>query len=719
VQDPYISFWSAADTLYEAPVSHWNGNAMDMVGMIVVDRTCFRFLGEYDGCPHTVEQESVVVHPTNTYYTFKIPLGSDDFKLKVRFMTPAFLDENKQNPNFDWTHALALPFTFVDVKVVGNVGKVPVRVYFDTTAAPVMSKVSDVAYNKTYVGGTGAIRDVSLWNKDSDFLDHNSDRVNWGKLHFIVDKAHAQSAAAGLQDARAHFATSRPDDAIPTSGKVDGLVVICDLYFQTSVRSAKFGIGYEEKVAHRFFGEDLKPYWMTMVPSPGGGSLSDFEELIQIVFTSGGFFVDGFAYSEQFDASIIDSLRRSAPASASDEQTQKYIDLGCLAYRQTTGAMKLAWREHFLLPWVFMKEISSDGDVSTVDVIYPAAPLILARNPLAFWQMMVPLMEYASNGTSDHKYDYTYPWAPHHLGYWPKSDILPSQQENMPVEETANMLILIDYVLQHRRDLSPLQTQRGNDDLTKLIRLIQRWGAYLLSSLPDPGSQLCTDDFEGPSPHNSNLALKGIVGLAAYADILGLLKLAAPPNLSHTIANYSTFWLQNAISSDADHFKLQYNLPHDTWSLKYNLLWDSVLRLNVFLPDQAGARSTLQNMTKLEIKFYLKKSRESGKLYPYGLPLDSRGPLAKSDWQMWVGALDDELFTEVTEKIWKFANETTDRCPITDYYDSRTAKNLGFRARPVVGGFFARVLLQKEHDARDAGVGFAELESSAEEVLFV
>ena len=29
-----------------------------------------------------------------------------------------------------------------------------------------------------------------------------------------------------------------------------------------------------------------------------------------------------------------------------------------------------------------------------------------------------------------------------------------------------------------------------------------------MASLPDPGDQLCTDDFEGKSPHNVNLAAK-------------------------------------------------------------------------------------------------------------------------------------------------------------------------------------------------------------------
>ena len=38
--------------------------------------------------------------------------------------------------------------------------------------------------------------------------------------------------------------------------------------------------------------------------------------------------------------------------------------------------------------------------------------------------------------------------------------------------------------------------------------VLETWAEYLNASLPDPGNQLCTDDFEGPSPHNVNLALK-------------------------------------------------------------------------------------------------------------------------------------------------------------------------------------------------------------------
>jgi hypothetical protein len=59
-----------------------------------------------------------------------------------------------------------------------------------------------------------------------------------------------------------------------------------------------------------------------------------------------------------------------------------------------------------------MKEISSDGDVSTVDVIYPSSPFFLWLHPEMLRDVLVPVLAYANNETT---VDYNLPWAPHHL----------------------------------------------------------------------------------------------------------------------------------------------------------------------------------------------------------------------------------------------------------------------------------------------------------------
>lgn len=74
--------------------------------------------------------------------------------------------------------------------------------------------------------------------------------------------------------------------------------------------------------------------------------------------------------------------------------------------------------------------------------------------------------------------------------------------------------------------------------------LLRIWGKYLTDSLPDPGNQLCTDDFEGPSPHNSNLALKGIVGLTSWSRILRIHQDYAESASVYQIAqSYAAYWL--------------------------------------------------------------------------------------------------------------------------------------------------------------------------------
>ena len=59
-----------------------------------------------------------------------------------------------------------------------------------------------------------------------------------------------------------------------------------------------------------------------------------------------------------------------------------------------------------------MKEISSGGAVSTVDVIYPSSPYFLWIYPEMLRDLLLPILAYANNETTVH---YNLTWAPHHL----------------------------------------------------------------------------------------------------------------------------------------------------------------------------------------------------------------------------------------------------------------------------------------------------------------
>ena len=119
----------------------------------------------------------------------------------------------------------------------------------------------------------------------------------------------------------------------------------------------------------------------------------------------------------------------------------------------------------------------------------------------------------------------------------------------------------------------------------------------------------------------------------------------------------------------------------DTWSLKYNIVWDKLLGLNLF--DE----KIYQN----EITFYKSKALK------YGVPLDSREMYTKLDWLVWTTVMtnDREYFDMVIKSAYKMLNETCDRVPLTDWYYASNGRQCIFQNRTVLGGIYIN-LLEKE-----------------------
>ena len=240
-----------------------------------------------------------------------------------------------------------------------------------------------------------------------------------------------------------------------------------------------------------------------------------------------------------------------------------YAEMLSGVYRHVIAAHKLFQDEEGNLLF-FSKENNSNGCVNTVDLTYPEAPLFLCYNPELQKAMMTSIFEYSYSGR------WTKPFAAHDLGTYP---IANGQVygADMPIEEAGNMLILA----------AELCRQDGQTTyVDKYWDIITTWADYLVEHGQDPAEQLCTDDFAGHWAHNANLAVKAIMGIVAYAEMARIKGLTEKADQYLLRAkSMAHVWEEQAL--DGDHYRLAFDRP-DTWSQKYNMVWDKLWNTHIF-----------------------------------------------------------------------------------------------------------------------------------------
>lgn len=638
--DPYFSVWSFADRLTDDWPRHWTGAIQGMAGLIRIDGKAYRFCGNPRGC-EAADQKKLAVTPTRSTYSFE----AGGIAFDVSFLSPLLPDD---------LDLLSRPITYLTVQARSVDGKAhEVEVYVDASGEWCVDKPEQVVACASLrasgmpVARIGTVDQPVLAKKGDDL------RIDWG--HLYLGTVQGAEARVGLAEAfREEFAASGklpridPPSARPAN---DGWPVVAAVARLGRVRddasSATFLIGYDDGYSIELMKERLRPWWRKKTAT--------FEALL------------GKARAEQ---DVI--VKRCVEFDAELERDlvgvggQAYADLAILAYRQCIAAHKLVIGPSGE-PLFFSKENFSNGCIATVDVTYPSAPLMLALCPTLLRGMLIPVLDYAASDVWKH------PFAPHDLGTYPLANGqvygggATGVENQMPVEECGNMLLLVG-ALAHFEG-STVLANRYWPTLTK-------WAEYLAAQGFDPENQLCTDDFAGHLAHNANLSLKAILALGAYA------RLCEPtghpgdgPRYRKIAEEMAAKWIQAA--DDGERFRLAFDKP-GTWSQKYNLVWDRLLGLDLFP----------KSVAEKEMAAYRKLMQR------YGLPLDSRKTYAKTDWTVWTATLtgDRQDFEALVAPVARFANETPDRIPLTDWYESTDGKCVGFRARSVVGGLFLPML---------------------------
>lgn len=645
--DPYFSVWSMADRLTDDVTKHWTGTPQSLCGLVRIDGKPFRIIGPEPENVPAMEQRDLEVFPTRTIYRFE----AAGVGINLTFMTPTLPSD---------VDVMARPVTYVTWTVNSTDAKEhSVSLYFDASAElAVDSPAQQVVATRYQFGGRTALRVGSeqqpILQKAGDYI-----RIDWGYLYAIPSPGSgADEVITNRREARERFSQKGeldgPDPDSPgPAGDWDGpaLSFRFDLGKVGSALITRYVVlAYDEIFSMQYLNRWLRPYWKRNGASVADlleQSLKDYDELA--------------TRCRKFDEELVADLARV--------EGDDYARMASLAYRESFAAQVLAADYDGTL-LSFPKENSSCGCVSTVDVIYPAAPILLLFNTALLKGSMTPVMEYAKT------YHWPFRWAPHDLGIYPHANghdypanvDLNSVEGHMPVEESANMILMA----------LAIATADGNADYAAgYWRLFSMWAEYLKDKGLDPEKQIVTDDFTGPLAHNANLSVKAILALAAYAKLSEMLgKQQEAVAYRNTAEGYARKW-EVIAKDEKDHSRLAFDQP-GTWSQKYNLVWDKVLKLNVFSKDVA------QN----ELTFY--KTRQN----LYGLPLDSRAKYTKLDWLLWTATLANNRneFDSLFAPAYKFLNETPDRVPLTDFYDTDTGKHRYFQARSVIGGVFMPML---------------------------
>jgi len=347
---------------------------------------------------------------------------------------------------------------------------------------------------------------------------------------------------------------------------------------------------------------------------------------------------------------------------------EKYAELLTLALRQSVAAHKLVLDEDGQVLFI-SKECFSNGCAATVDVSYPSIPLYLIYNTELVKGMMRPIFRFASSDL------WPFDFAPHDCGRYPilngqkySNRINPKNQ--MPIEECGNMLIMASAVAAVDKDPSFAREYRN---------LLDKWADYLVDKGVDPENQLCTDDFAGHLAHNCNLSLKAIVALGAYARVCAMMgDNSAGKRYGEAAKAMAQEWVKMADNGDGS-YRLAFDQP-DTFSMKYNLVWDKIFGLGLF-PD---------DVRRSEVASYLDR------INPYGLPLDNRADYTKSDWILWTATLadDQDTFLKLTDPLWLAYHKSPSRVPMTDWYSTITSLQISFQNRTVIGGLFIKLLAE-------------------------
>ncbi|KAJ5625801.1 hypothetical protein N7510_002110 [Penicillium lagena] len=731
VRSPYLSTWLG--DAREAPWSKWpmfyTGEEVGLSVMAHVPSqgVVYPLLGrpqqDLTSDAYPVQFPEYLGHnydASTTNLTYRIDTGKTPLDITVSFLSPI-------TPTSTLRQSIPASYITIDVQ-----GDTDVNVYMDVDGRWV---TGDIGAPLHWQRDTVAVEDhkpsLQSWQfrrENELHLSEIRDRAEWGTLHF-TGPASAQYQSGGAAIVRRAFASTgtlrNENDERFRPIKDHWPVFAFSKSFklgqksQETTDSVTFTIALIQIPVVQFAASrgltQMRPLWNSWFPTT--------EELL-------GFHYKDHSAALALASNYSEQLAADAYLSGADD----YVDIVALTARQVMGATTFSGTPED--PILFLKEISSNGNFQTIDVIFPAFPFFMYTNPRWLAYLLEPLIEHMLSG----QYPNTY--AMHDLGtHFPNATGHPDgNDEYMPVEECGNILIMGlaivnsliydesseassiwstegshpiniwkeasgSFPLDGQQILSGVSHQDGKwgggvhgqrlaeEWVKRSYRLWKQWTAYLVEFSLEPANQLSTDDFAGWLALQTNLALKGIVGINAMSKIAEVAGHKSDAEYFKKIADsYIAKWEEFGMSRDGTHAKLAYDW-YGSWTTIYNLYADAQLCFHLEDTDTETPGFVPRHIYQKQSVWYHYVRQK------YGLPLDSRHLYTKTDWEFFSMAVASKpVRSEILESVATWVNETVTDRPFTDLHQTEGDGNFpgpNFFARPVIGGHFAFLALQR------------------------
>ena len=268
-----------------------------------------------------------------------------------------------------------VPMSYLTVSAAAHDGgRHRVRIYLDISAE--WAHGDDTALVRWAHREVGGLKVMTVAPAHPSPLAEFSDQASWGTVVWATDAAPGLTWQAGqdivvrrnaARGALPDTSDARQPRAISDQWPVFGF--LRDLGTVTAAPSAEMVacIGHVREPAVSYLGSPLRPlwtsYWRTW-PDMLRWFRADLPAARRICAAT--------------DAAVRHwADQRLGPGTAAARQ---YAGITALALRQAFGGTELV-RGPGGSPWAFLKEISSDGNVSTLDVIFPASPAYLQLSP--------------------------------------------------------------------------------------------------------------------------------------------------------------------------------------------------------------------------------------------------------------------------------------------------------------------------------------------------